>query len=79
MNDLSQYNIRFRIDDAFIRDFFALKEGYEKKLPYIDCLKDELVGDLHALYAAGWISLDDVRFVESKFIYSNERFIVLSI
>ena len=76
MNDLSQYNIRFRVDDAFIADFFALKEGYEKKHPCIDCLKDELVGDLHALYAAGWISLEDVRFIESKFIYSDEGYLL---
>ena len=76
MNDLQQYNIRFRVDDAFIRDFFALKDGYEKKLPCIDCLKDELVGDLHALYTAGWISLEDVRFVESQFIYSDEGYLL---
>ena len=76
MTDLQPYGIHFRVDDAFIVDFFALKEGYEKKLSYIDCLKDELIGDLHALYAVGWISLDDVRFVESKFIYSDEGYLL---
>lgn len=76
MNDLQKYGIRFRVDDAFIADFFALKEGYVQKLSCLDCLKDELIGDLHALYSAGWISLEDVRFVESHFIYSDKGYLL---
>lgn len=72
--DLKPYGIKFRVDDIFVQDFFALKEAWERGQKFLDCERSELDGDLRALAGAGWISIDDVRYVEKNFIYSDIGF-----
>ena len=72
--DLKAYGINFRVDEFFIKDFFALKEAWKRGQRHLDCERSELDGDLRCLAAADWISLSDVRYVEENFIYSDRGF-----
>lgn len=73
-NELKKYGITFRVDEDFVNDFFELKDAVERSQKLLDCERSELDGDLRALAGAGWISIDDVRYVENNFIYSNRGF-----
>lgn len=72
--ELKKYGITFRVDDDFVKDFFALEEARARGQKHLDCERSELDGDLRCLAATGWISIDDVRYVERNFIYSDEGF-----
>lgn len=72
--ELKKYGINFRVHDDFVKDFFALKEAWERGQKFLDCERSELDGDLRGMANAGWLSIDDVRYVERNFIYSDEGF-----
>lgn len=74
MKKLKKYGITFQVDEIFVEDFFALKEGWEQMSSVLDCLQTQLDSDLRALLNAGWISLADVKYVEEQFIYSDVGF-----
>ena len=59
--ELKKYGIDFRVDDAFVQDFFALKEAWEEKSHLLDCFQTQLDSDLRCLSCAGWISVDIIR------------------
>ena len=73
-SELKKYGITFRVDDVFVKDFFALKDAWERGQEFLDCERSELDGDLRGMANAGWISIDDVRYMEKNFIYSDEGF-----
>ena len=72
--ELKKYGIDFRVDDAFVQDFFALKEAWERGQKHLDCERSAIDGDLRCLANADWISIDNVRYVEDNFIYSDVGF-----
>ena len=59
--ELKKYGINFRVDNDFVKDFFALKETWERGQKHLDCERYELDGELRCLANAGWISVDIIR------------------
>ena len=68
---LKDYGIDFNVTKTLENDFFALIDGVNNGDSYIDCLRDELLGSVHASYSAGLLSAQQAEFIERNFIFSN--------
>lgn len=69
--NLKKYGIDFYVEKSLENDLFALIDGVNNNVSYIDCLRDELLSSVHASYNAGLLSVEQAEFIEQNFIFSN--------
>lgn len=63
--------IDFHIDKSLKNDLYALIEGIQNDVSYIDCLRDQLLSGVHASYNAGLLTADQAKFIEQNFVFSD--------
>ena len=68
---LKEIGIDFHIDTSLKNDLYALIEGIQDNVSYIDCLRDQLLSDVHASYNAGLLTADQAKFIEQNFVFSS--------
>ena len=64
---LQEFGIDFYID----KSLYALIEGIQNNVSYIDCLRDQLLSGVHASYNAGLLTADQAKFIEQNFVFSS--------
>lgn len=68
---LKEFGIDFHIDTSLKNDLYALIEGIQNNVSYIDCLRDQLLSGVHASYNAGLLTADQAKFIEQNFVFSS--------